>query len=366
MEALPFRKVASVGENVGENRRGRPATGCLFRRGDVWWLETRVGGKRVRRSLGTSSRTEAELKRWKLVAGDTSSAAERVTGPAVPLPRAIEPVAVDALAFGALPEVVQNMRARWERIVRAAKARGVSTLKGLPGVARTILLRDLSDLSVKTRREYAGILRRVCRAHQMQDTLAGMKLRGAGATRRGLTDDEVRRLLDAATGEVRLLLLLGLYTGARLGDICRLTWADVGPDAIRITPSKTARSSGVRVAIPIHAALAEALPPRGLPTGPVLPEMWERYRLDRHRPLWWIKEAFRKAGIATQERLDGHARTSSCLGFHALRHTFVSRLASAGVAENIIMAMAGHTHTATSRRYQHLDQGTLAAAVRKM
>jgi integrase len=39
--------------------------------------------------------------------------------------------------------------------------------------------------------------------------------------------DELRRILRIASGEWRHLILFGLYTGQRLGDIAKLTWRNV-------------------------------------------------------------------------------------------------------------------------------------------
>lgn len=350
-----------MGFNVGFIQRGRLATGHLFQRGHTWWLEQREGGKRSRRSLGTTDRSRAELLRWQLVVGDTPALIPEPLH--IPLAGAIDRVASDALSAGTSPATVVGLRGRWERIVSSALKRGTTSLDGLEKVARAILHEDLLELTAKTRREYALLIRRVCRAHGVDDPTAGIKIRGQSETRRALTPAEVDRLLASTSGELRLLVLLGLYTGARLGDCCRLTWGSIEGGMIRFTPAKTAKSSGRGVVVPVHADLAAALPPRGLPQAPVMPGMFERYGRGRHLPAGDIRSAFETAGIATTVRLPGVKKTASCAGAHSLRHTFISRLASAGVGENIIMAMAGHTNAITSRRYQHLDPSTLHAAV---
>ena len=337
-----------MGDIVGDIRRGRPATGCLFRRGGVWWLEQREAGKRSRRSLGTPDRRRAELIRWQLLVGEVAPVIAAVK-PHLPLADALNVVATEALAAGTSAEVVASLRLRWGRLVRTAAARGVTGLIGLAGVARAIIHEDLGDLAAKTRREYGSIMRRVCRAHGVADPLAGVIIRGPSGQRRALTDEEVQRVLASTQGELRQLLILGLYTGVRLGDLCCLTWGNVESDLIRFTPNKTAKSSGRVVVVPVHPDLAAALPPRGLPPAPVLPETAKQYERCRRTPSIIVSRSFARLGI--------HA------GFHHLRHTFISRLASAGVGENLIMAMAGHSNTITSRRYQHIDPATLTGAV---
>jgi integrase len=66
------------------------------------------------------------------------------------------------------------------------------------------------------------------------------------AKRRAFTLDEVRKLLrqcDQAGGEWRGLVLTGLYSGQRLGDVARLTWSqvDLNQGRISFVTSKTAK-----------------------------------------------------------------------------------------------------------------------------
>jgi len=51
-------------------------------------------------------------------------------------------------------------------------------------------------------------------------------------------------------------------------------------------------------------------------------------------------------------------------GWHTLRHSFVSNLASRGVSEAIIMKLAGHLNRETTRRYAHLIPSTVHDAIR--
>jgi len=54
--------------------------------------------------------------------------------------------------------------------------------------------------------------------------------RAAPNSRRELTIEELRRVCNAATGELRTLLAIGTYTGLRLGDAATLRWGGSGPD----------------------------------------------------------------------------------------------------------------------------------------
>ena len=61
--------------------------------------------------------------------------------------------------------------------------------------------------------------------------------------------------------------------------------------------------------------------------------------------------------------LDG-SRWEVMRGFHCLRHSFISNLASRGISERIIMSLAGHLNRETTRRYAHLIPSTVQDAVR--
>jgi integrase len=86
-----------------------------------------------------------------------------------------------------------------------------------------------------------------------------------------LTPHELRAVVGSASGSLRLLLLAGALTGARLGDIATMRWADLDLAAgtWTFTPMKTSRT-GKRLVLPLlsplldelRAAQAEALLPR--------------------------------------------------------------------------------------------------------
>ena len=70
-----------------------------------------------------------------------------------------------------------------------------------------------------------------------------------------------RNVCQSATGELRVLLALGVYCGLRLGDCATLRWAEVDlpRGIIRRIPNKTARRNPKPVIVPIHRVLREML-----------------------------------------------------------------------------------------------------------
>ena len=80
-------------------------------------------------------------------------------------------------------------------------------------------------------------------------------------SRRELTVDELKNVCQKATGELRILLALGVYSGLRLGDCATLRWGetDLKGGIITRIPNKTGRRNPKPVIVPIHAALRAML-----------------------------------------------------------------------------------------------------------
>jgi integrase len=76
----------------------------------------------------------------------------------------------------------------------------------------------------------------------------------ASSQRDCFTPDQLRALLGAAEGDMKTLILLGYYTGARLGDCANMRWDQVNfaQVVIDFTPQKTRTK---RIVVPIHPDL---------------------------------------------------------------------------------------------------------------
>jgi integrase len=80
-------------------------------------------------------------------------------------------------------------------------------------------------------------------------------------SRRELTVEELKKVCQNTTGELRTLFALGIYTGLRQGDCCTLRRGEVDLHraVIRRVPNKTARRNPKPVLIPIHPVLRTML-----------------------------------------------------------------------------------------------------------
>ena len=208
------------------------------------------------------------------------------------------------------------------------------------------------------------------------DPWEGVRLRPDDShSRRELTMEELRRLLAAAkkTGEEwHKLILIGIYTGLRLGDCCRLDWASVNlaQGVIQLVPQKTKRHAHGRiVTIPIHRALGMALVGQDGDNnnhthfGPVLPTIAELYGRARWQVCHELSRIFKKANIVTSVSIQGRNRKTPEATFHSLRHTFVSFAANAGVPLHVVQSIVGHESTAMTRHYYHENIESLRMAV---
>jgi integrase len=90
--------------------------------------------------------------------------------------------------------------------------------------------------------------------------------------RRPFTLPELKRLMELADEEWRGMILFGLYTGQRLGDIATLTWKnlDLAQEEIRLTTGKTGRRQILPLTTPL-LDYVENLPAKDVPDAPLFP-----------------------------------------------------------------------------------------------
>ena len=184
--------------------------------------------------------------------------------------------------------------------------------------------------------------------------------------KRALTEGEVAAILAAAESEWRGLIEVGLHTGLRLGDACRLKWSAFKADGtVEVVTGKT----GALVKLP-SAGLLEALErsnivrPSNL-QGEVLPEIAAMYKRGPGEVSKRVERMFRRAGLKTREMREGWSRARPDASFHSLRHTFVTRAIEAGVPAAIVRALVGHATAAMTDRYSHVSGEAVAAAFEK-
>jgi integrase len=379
-------------------------------------LQYRVGGKKFAVSLKTALRDEAETERARIMDGirTTNEAqtlqrvVDKLSAARAELARNVAPIG-DAwriyLRSPARPDsgvaTLEQYAAEWQRFARwlAREAPGIQTLAQVTERHAMGYAGTLAGMAASTFNQHIGFLALMWRVLDIQPApwRKIQRKRRSMEGRRELSLEEIRNVFAGADGEMRVLFFLGLYTGLRLGDCCLLRWAavDLAGGVIRIVPAKTSRS-GKRVSIPIHPELVAALGTAR--DGYVVPGLAKFYLHNRAGVVKVIGKHFLKCGIETQEsrganatsaakwplapqrgdvgrteeRKDGSRangkrndgkRARCVVGFHSLRHTFVSLCRQAGAPLAIVEAIVGHSSPAMTRHYTHVGDEASRAAV---
>lgn len=172
------------------------------------------------------------------------------------------------------------------------------------------------------------------------------KAKSDTVSKKPFSDEEVDRLKDLAEGEVKTLVFLAAYTGARLGDCVRFRWnmVDFKARTVTYTPHKTIHTSGREVVLPLFPELADhlrTLPGFALGRGAIVPSLVEEYEKDAPGFLHeYLEPLYAKAEIETRaEGKDGKMHTVK--GWHSWRHYFATRALQAGVSAAEVQRMLG-------------------------
>lgn len=266
------------------------------------------------------------------------------------------------------------------------RAHGVRTPSGITAELAQGWLNGIErDLSTRSYNAYRGMVRPVF-AHAWRalgmdaDPMVDIAQRRAVTqSRRDFTAQQVEavlRYLDAPTGyspehleQYRIVILLGMFAGARLGDACLMAWDYIDLDAREITyqPHKTAETSGIIVTLPIHPTLLNALvaAKKTARNGFVCPDAAERYRYNKQGVSKTIQRIIHDAtGLeVTADKAEGRARAAAMYGMHSFKHTFVSFCTEAGVSPWVVSYLAGHTSPSMSEHYYHASDEAKRRAV---
>ena len=118
------------------------------------------------------------------------------------------------------------------------------------------------------------------------------------------------------------------------------------------------------VTIPLHPSLYAVLDemPQGRRHGAVMPQTASDYERDSASVTDRVQHVFRSCGIETRTR-DGKGRAKVDVGFHSLRHTFVSMSANAGAPLAVVQNLVGHSTPTMTMHYYHGTTDAARAAV---
>lgn len=165
--------------------------------------------------------------------------------------------------------------------------------------------------------------------------------------------------------------LLGMFTGARLNEICQLEIADIKQEEgiwfLNITDegdnNKTVKAKASRRKVPLHSELIRLGLLEFVDSRKHALRLFPDFSYStnggygRNLGRWYNETFLPKLGIKEQ-----------ALVFHSLRHTMVTRLAQAGVAEPVYQCLVGHARDGVTQEVymrEGYTLGQLSEAVEK-
>lgn len=162
------------------------------------------------------------------------------------------------------------------------------------------------------------------------------KLREPAGRRVYLSAAEVKALTKAAKQpRAKAAIMILAYSGLRCGELLALPKLARNATHLPVRDSKTGEHRDVPIVAPLRPYL------KHLPLGVAYRTLWD-----------WFNAARAVTGLAVRP--------------HDLRHTTASLLANAGVDLYVIGKILGHKAPATTARYAHLTDRTVARAMRKI
>lgn len=312
----------------------------IYKRGDIWYIDYRVSGRRYREAVGESKKlAELALKKRKL-----------------------------AIAEGKFLDIRRQEKIKFETFaddylqIHSANNKTYdndeSTMKVLKAFFGGKHLHEITQLDVekfKTERAKTVSAATVNRALALLKSaynraiewskvevnpVCKVKLFKENNQRlRYLEAEEIEKLLNSCDGYLKGVITVAIFTGMRRGEILNLKWHDCDFErrVIRLTNTK---NNEVR-AIPMNDIVWKALIAM-----PKHPNSAYVFYDTNGRPFHNLRKSFFTT-LTKCNIMNFH--------FHDLRHTFASQLVMSGVDLNTVRELLGHKSLEMTLRYSHLS-----------
>jgi len=176
---------------------------------------------------------------------------------------------------------------------------------------------------------------------------------------RYLSYEEIETLLRTCKDTLKLMTLTALNTGMRCKELVDLEWQDIDfqRSLLRVTNDgrRTTKNKKTRY-IPLKESLKQELQKHKENLSNAGP-LQKVFQTSNNTPMTWFRESlsrvYRKANIANA-------------GTHTLRHTFASHLVMQGVDLYTVSKLLGHSDVRITQIYAHLAPDHLKASVEKL
>jgi integrase len=184
----------------------------------------------------------------------------------------------------------------------------------------------------------------------------GIRLNQEGNERlRWLTEEEAARLLQACPPWLRDIVIVGLDTGLRRGNLVGLRWAWVQQHGtILMIPKQHVKGKVVSLTIPLTKQAAAVI-------GRQIRRLGCEWVFTDQRGMPYTPDQVSMAFYRAAKRAG-----LSDVGMHTLRHTFISRLVQAGRPLPEVAALAGHRDIRMTMRYAHLAPSHLHEGIQAL
>ncbi|MFN7139987.1 MAG: tyrosine-type recombinase/integrase [Limisphaerales bacterium] len=367
----------------------------LQKRGGKWWIGWRYEGKEFRKSLKTSSESEAKKQLAKHEATEAVKRANAITEEyiaAITGKKAPAKVTLSAYLKAWLKEAEQTTTKatvyKYNQLAREFSASvGAETTGILVEDITTEHIRDFisakrATLAPGTVQGFHRILGSIFGKARDEGLIKGNPVSLVKATaknveksrKRPFTLEEIKTLHSKANPFWKYMLIAGFYTGLRMGDLATLTKNSVSlsENALTVVQRKTGKTVKIPMAAPLRDHL-KSIWPKG--SDYFWPDYAKRYLETGASSLSQeFYDLMTEAGLVLprdeKKKSSGKGRSAkreqTALGFHNLRHTFVSQIKISGAVDSVAKELVGHRSDLINTHYTHLPAETLANAINQL
>jgi integrase len=330
--------------------------GSVRKRGGAWWVRVSVRGKRVEIKTTAETRTEA-------LAALNQKLTERAAGtldPDAQHTRVADLFADLRRDYEINQKRAEDLDVRWKHLAPVFAndlARSITT----PRLRRYVEERLAEGAARATVQRELAALRRAFRLGEQAEKVVRVphfpSIRVENARQGFFEEADFRRVVSHLPEPLRVLAVVGFWTGWRKGDLLRLErrrHVDLDARTLQLFPGETKNKDGRRV----H------LPPEALG---VL-RAWEARTaaLEREKSVI-IRHLFHRDGKPIRNYYAAWHSACAKAGvpgrmFHDFRRTAARNYIRSGVHEGTVMAILGHRTRSIFDRYNIISEDDLRAA----